>query len=129
MNTRRRYSDARNRMHERWTREDAAPRLSEEISGISKLTIEVEERQNSLSAESSSYVRHVIVDQAPALFEVPCSDSKCEGGGHDLTADIMRALRARKTDFEGEHECYGRLGTANCSRVLHFKAHAEYDGD
>jgi hypothetical protein len=76
----------------------------------------------------ASHIRRIVVANAPALFEIPCQDPSCEGGGHDLTSVVMRALRMNETRFVGEDVCNGRVGTAqaDCARVLHFSGEAEY---
>ena len=42
---------------------------------------------------------------AAARFEIPCGEGKCEGGGHDLTANVIAKLRQGGTEAElgGEH--------------------------
>jgi hypothetical protein len=70
-----------------------------------------------------------VVDQAPALFLVPCGDPRCADGEHDLTTTVMRALRQHETAFKGQDECRGSVGPSACSRVLHFDAVAEYSPD
>ncbi len=75
------------------------------------------------------HVRHVVVPTAPALFEIMCGDRSCKDGGHDLTWEIMRALRASEPRFEGRHECsgsLGALGSGQCNRVLRYVATATY---
>ena len=117
---------AQDRARERWTREDAAPRLADEIADLKQLTLEVEESLDAAVIDSTRYVRRILVEQAPAHFELPCSDAKCEGGGHDFTRGIMAALRAGETEFAGESACRGNSGLEPCRRVLRFTARAEY---
>jgi hypothetical protein len=113
---------------DRREREDRAPRLKHEVSTLSELYFEIEEVIAGSSTVASRHVRRIVVDTAPALFEIQCSEAKCNDGGHDLTASVMRALHAHLTEFRGEHACYGRLGTGSgsCDRVLHYVAHAKY---
>ncbi len=89
------------------------------------LRLEIEERDGQGSVH---HVRHVLVDRAPALFVVCCGDGRCSDGEHDLTATVMRALRAHMTTFAGDDDCRGSLGAmqAPCGRVLHFHAVACY---
>jgi hypothetical protein len=67
-----------------------------------------------------------VVASAPALFVLPCRDTQCKDGGHDLTNVILAALRRQKERFEGEDACLGVVGSAGCSRVLGFVAVATY---
>jgi hypothetical protein len=114
------------RAAERRERENSAPRLSTEAPELSSLRLEVEERSGTISALQPKYIRLIVVSSAPALFLIPCGDSSCVDGGHDVTSMIMSALRARKSHFGGEDECRGSIGTSVCARILHFEATAEY---
>lgn len=87
------------------------------------LRLEIEDRAG---VTSTSHIRRVVVDSAPALFLVPCLDPRCLDGEHDLTWPVMHALRARDTTFQGSDDCRGSVGSANCPRVVHFNAFAEY---
>lgn len=110
--------EAARRSRERREREDAAGRLHDLIPGLSSLALELrEERGGDLVVK---YVRHVVLERAPALFDIPCSDPACKDGGHDVTAPILRALRAATPRFEGEHSCEGNVGRGECRRVLHY---------
>ena len=124
MRGQRRYSQGP--VRERWTREDAAPRLADEIAELKQLILEVEESMGDSIIDAARYVRHIPVQQAPAHFEIPCTDSKCDGGGHDFTQEVMEALRAGETEFEGESACRGQSGSEPCRRVLRFTARATY---
>ena len=73
-------------------------------------------------------MRHVVVASAPALFVPPCHDTQCKDGGHDLTDEILAALRRRSGRFAGEDACRGTVGSAGCSRVLQYVAVATYQG-
>jgi hypothetical protein len=114
------------RAAERRERENAAPRLSTELPSLASLRLEVEEKSGTSSAVQPKYTRFIVVSSAPALFLLPCGDSNCVDGGHDMTGVIMNALRSGKTHFGGEDECRGSIGTSFCARVLHFQAAAEY---
>jgi hypothetical protein len=67
-----------------------------------------------------------VVENAPALFILPCGDTSCKDGGHDVTSMVLRSLRAGETRFEGEDVCNGMVGSAPCSRVLRYVATATY---
>jgi hypothetical protein len=47
-------------------------------------------------------------------------------GGHDLTNEILRELRAKNEKFEIEDECYGTVGSVRCGRVLRAVIVASY---
>src|SRR5881394_2700311 len=99
---RRRNLEAAERQAERRRREDQAPRLAQSVPKLEHLRLELEERRPAISASETAHVRHIIISRAPALFELPCQDPRCKDGGHDLTASIMRALRASEGRFAGE---------------------------
>ncbi len=121
----RRFSPAAQRFAERRRRENDAPRLSDEVPELKSLRLEIEE-QAAGAASQPKHIRRVVVDNAPALFLVPCGDPRCTDGEHDVTRVVMQALRARETKFTGSDECRGSVGTSACPRVLHFEAIAEY---
>jgi hypothetical protein len=119
----RRNSAAVQRFADRRRREEDAPRLCDEIPDLVSLRLEIEERSG---VTMIKHVRHVVVDRAPSLFVVPCGDPRCTGGGHDITAALMRALRARQTAARGDDECDGSTGASPCGRAMHFEALARY---
>ncbi len=119
----RKNNPAAQRFAERRQRENDAPRLSAEVPGLVSLRLEIEERGGS---PQPKYIRRIMVDTAPALFLLPCGDPRCVDGGHDVTAAVMQALRARRTHFEGTDECHGNVGSSACTRVVHFEASADY---
>jgi hypothetical protein len=121
----RKNSPAALRFAERRRREDDAPRLCDQVPDLVSLRLEIEERSG---VTATKHVRRVLIDRAPALFLVPCGDSRCADGEHDITATVMRALRAHEKEFHGNDECMGSLGLSTCARVLHFDALAEYRG-
>jgi hypothetical protein len=116
------------RTAERRQREDEAPRLAVTIPGLQGLRLEVLEHSASISRPERTHVRHVVVANAPALFVMPCHDTQCKDGGHDLTHEILAALRRRNARFEGEDACRGMVGSAGCSRTLGYVAVATYRG-
>ena len=119
----RRNSEAALRFAERRRREDEAPKLLVQVPGLTSLEIEIEERSG---AGGTKHIRRIALDNAPALFLVRCGDPRCLDGEHDLTMDVMRALRARQTSFHGSDDCAGSIGTSPCARVLHFEGTAHY---
>ena len=116
------------RTAERRQREDEAPRLAATIPDLQGLRLEVLEHSSSVSHPEYTHVRHVVVANAPALFVMPCHDTQCKEGGHDLTQEILAALRHRNARFEGEDVCRGMVGSVGCSRILGYVAVATYQG-
>src|SRR5271170_1043639 len=113
----RRNSQAALRFAERRRREDEALKLCQQVPALASLEIEIEERSG---AGGTKHIRRFMVDHAPALFLVSCGDPRCTEGEHDLTHEIMRALRASRTSFRGSDDCAGSIGSSSCLRVVHF---------
>src|SRR5271165_923560 len=120
---RRRNTEAAMRFAERRRREQDAPRLTEQVPSLLSLELVIDERSG---VTGIKHTRRVVIDRAPALFLLPCGDSRCADGEHDLTTTVMRALRARETSFEGSDECTGVSGLSACARVVHYSAMAQY---
>ena len=121
-----RSREAHLRFTERRRREDEARRLRDEIPQLRTLKLEVEEHRREATIAETKHVRHIIVDRAPALFELPCNDPACRDGGHDLTEAMTQRLRARSTDFVLEDVCMGDVRGAACGRVVRVLVTATY---
>lgn len=122
--TGRRRQEALARATERRQREDRSPRLREEVPELEALELEFTEARP--GAPDVSHIRRVVVAHAAALFDVACGDRKCVDGGHDVTRDVLSALKRGDAAFSGEHVCHGTVAGVACSRVLRFSAHATY---
>jgi len=121
-----RREEAARRVNERRKREDEAPRLIAQVPNLLTLQLEIHEVRGNVPLDESRHVKHVVVQHAPALFDLPCHDQSCTEGGHDVTSAILRSLTSGATRFEGTHECRGRTGTADCQRVLQYVGTATY---
>jgi hypothetical protein len=110
----------------RMAREDAADKLLLRAPDLADLHLKIDETQRGGNVGDRRYIRRVVLSQAPALFEVPCSDPQCENGGYDMTQEILSALASRRTLFEGRQSCAGRCGANDCGRVFHYVATATY---
>ncbi len=119
-------SEANERVAERRRQEDEAPRLRDVVPELLSCRLDIVERRDSMTTADVSHVRHVIVERAPALFIIPCSDSSCRDGGYDISSSLVRGLREHRNPIEGEDTCHGSIGTASCGRVLTYVARAEY---
>jgi len=125
----RRNNEAADRMRERRRVEDAAPRLITQVPLLKTLRLTLSFRRGDVRIGDASYVRVVVVQTAPALFTVPCSDTSCRDGGHSVTSAMLKALRAGVTEFSGEEPCQGSSGTSGtqCGCVLQYEAQASYE--
>lgn len=110
---------------ERRRREDEAKRLAAEVPELSTLRIHINEVRQDASV--NQYVKPVVVNSAPAIFEIRCTEPQCDGV-HDLTRDLLEGLRRGTQAFEGDSPCAGIVGNAQraCDRVLHYEVDARY---
>ena len=122
----RRDPEAMKRAAARRQREDNAARLQAKVPELKSLSLHIEEGPMGLEGAWVSYVRHVVVERAPALFEIPCGDRACRDGGHDLTRRVMRALQSGKAEHSGRHRCEGSVNGDDCPLELSFVVHATY---
>jgi len=121
----RRNASARYR-EERWRREDEAGKLLDAVPVLSELCIEIEERTSEDAGPPITHIKRFVLEHSSAHFEIPCSERKCEGGGYDITRDVMHALRRGMTHFEGETFCIGTVNGEPCQRTMHWNATAAY---
>jgi hypothetical protein len=111
---------------ERWQREDAAARLAAEVPELLTLSLQLRNCTEETSMPGRSRTQHVIVERAAALFEIACVEPKCEGGGYDITSDILHALRQRKETLEGTSRCNGSVAQGYCRCTLIYVMKATY---
>jgi len=123
----RRDLNAQHRMSERWQRQDEADRLMGRIPTLRRLSIAVEERSGYTTIAPVSHVRRVVVESAPALFEIQCSSDECDGGYYDVTYDVLHALKQGVERFEFSCACNGTVRGASCPREAHFVGVARYE--
>jgi hypothetical protein len=117
--------EAAKRTAERRLNENEADRLGEVVPKLKSLKLEVEERDPTNVSNNVSYARHIVVGRAPALFVLPCTDRKCDGG-HDFTSSILGALHKQKESFKGQDACGGQAKEGPCPREMLFVATATY---
>jgi hypothetical protein len=120
MYNRRRSAEIAQRVQERRDREDSARRLADEFPALEALSLQIKQFRPEGGAADSDHIRRVVVENAPALFHLPCSERTCQDGGYEITPDVMRALRAGQSRFEGESVCNGRVGNNPCNRRLRY---------
>lgn len=120
------WQNRRTARSDRWKREDDSPRLKVEVPRLSTLRMSLEEYSGGHTVAGTNRIQHVVVAQAAARFEIPCGDTKCEDGGHNLTREVLGHLRSEHADFEGSSTCDGHVGDRPCERVLKYSAQATY---
>lgn len=126
---RQRQTEAARRSAERRQREDEAPRLLAKVPLLESLTLEVQEHRAGAPLGESKYTRRIVVANAPAIIELPCLESTCEGGGYDVTSTVLAELRVGATRFEGHDICRGHTKTSDCRREVHYVGVATYRKD
>ena len=120
------WQNRRTARTDRWKRENDAPRLNAEVPNLEALRMNLEEFSGGHRIVGTSRIQHVVVAQASSRFEIPCGDSKCEEGGHDLTREALGHLRAADEAFGGSSVCSGRVGERACDRMLEYSFQAKY---
>ena len=116
-----RNRDPMERFSQRRVVEDEAPRLSQQVPALLSLRLEIAERiRDSVVGIEPPHIRRIVVENAGAMFVLACGERRCREGGHDITYEVMSALRAGRTRFEGDDDCFGAQGSAQCERVMHY---------
>jgi len=114
------------RAAERREREKKAGKLRAQVPELSQFHLEIEEGRPEPPRMMARHIRRIVVEHAPALFDLPCIERGCQDGGHDLTSDVIANLREHRSRFEGEHVCPGHLNGKDCGRVMHYVGVASY---
>ncbi len=122
---RRKQTEAAERYAARREREDAAPRLHDVAPELQSLSLEVEDCAGADGAALSRHVRRVVVENAAALFLIPCGEDRCDGG-HDVTPGVLGALGRHEQSFDGSDACRGSAAGVPCERVVRYHGVAEY---
>jgi hypothetical protein len=120
-----RRRDAEIETEEQRRREDAAPRLRDEVRQLLSLRLRLDDVVGQNRATAMSYVRPIMVSSAPALFEVRCMEPRCSGR-HDLTRAVLSELRQSQATFAGESSCDGFVRDTPCQRTLAWACEASY---
>lgn len=108
----------------RHERDDASPRLLARVPRLQSLYFEIEASERGATVRAARHVKRFVVDHAPALFVIHCTDPECADGEHDLTERILKQLAAGKEKFGTEDPCKGRSGA--CTRIVRVTAVATY---
>jgi hypothetical protein len=120
------WKDPGSNRRERWDRENAAPRLKELVPNLKSLRLSLVEHRAGRELGGTRRTQHVVVDTASTRFEVPCGESGCTGGGHDLTSSASAQLRQQQRTFSGSSDCQGYVKDRPCDRRLEYSFVAEY---
>ena len=122
----RRNPDALLRSRARKEKDDAAERLRQFQPKLKALKLEISEIPNGGDGkEPVAYLKHVMVDHAPARFELPCHNHKCDGA-HNFTRALLHGLKAGEPRIEGSDRCGGTTKEGECPYEMTFVAHATY---
>ncbi len=111
---------------ERRRREDESQRLRTVMPRLVSLRLELSESRGERGQIESSHVKRIALEHAPSVFAIPCGEPRCKRGSYDLTDPLLAALRRGEARIEVKDTCMGEVGTAQCGRVLHCVAVAEY---
>jgi hypothetical protein len=122
---RRRDQDQIEAVAEHRRREDAAPRLRDEVARLESLRFSFEDVRPEGRGGAMSYSKPIVIANAPAHFEIRCGEARCNGR-HILTAAVMQALRQSRALFAGESNCTGMIGDLSCDHTLKYVCEATY---
>ncbi len=132
----RRNPEALNRSRARKQKDDVAQRLRDIAPDLASLQLEISEIPvgtphtpgHAPTAEARdivSYRKHIIIDRAPARFELPCHDHKCNGA-HNITQNVLGALRRKERCIEGSDPCGGETKQGACPYEMQYVIMATY---
>lgn len=123
----RRNPEALTRSRSRKQKDDVARRLSEVLPELASLQLEISEipAPTAEPRDIVSYRKHIIVDRAPARFELPCHDHKCDGA-HNITQNVLGALRRKERCIEGSDPCGGQTKLGACPYEMQYVIMATY---
>src|SRR6476469_7730313 len=108
-------------------REAAAGKLIDRCPDLVTLDIAIHESGPKTAPNELRYIRRVVVEHAPALFDLVCSSGRCEGGGYQLTAEILAALDTHAPKLAGQQACSGRTAEGEeCGSLVRYEATATY---
>lgn len=98
-------------------RQDAAPWLRDEAPQVESMRLSFDEELEDRAPSGRGYARPVVVASSRAHFEVRCLEPRCDGT-HDLTREIMRAIRERRVSDSIRSACEGVCNNVQCQRTL-----------
>jgi hypothetical protein len=110
---------------ERRRREDESERLLTVVPRLVAMRLELSESRGGGQIETT-HIKRIALENAPSVFMIPCGEPRCKHGSYDLTQPLLAALRRGEVRAEATDTCTGDVGTAQCGRVLHCIALAEY---
>jgi hypothetical protein len=106
-------------------REDAAPRLHDVVPKLRGIRFHFQASRDAGRMIAMPYTRHITIASAPALFSFRCIEPSCNGR-HELTNEVLSALRNGERRVESESACQGYVGDVACDRTLVYVCEAEY---
>jgi hypothetical protein len=105
--------------------------LAETFRELKSLTVHLAHLDPRMFSKPSEMKYSVNLANAKALFRFNCPNERCVGGDFDLSAELARAVAARRTTSTGEATCQGwrsntEIGQVRCHSILRYKLKAEY---
>lgn len=123
----RRNPEALIRSRARKSNDDVARRLLDVAPDLASLALEIAEVPDAAAEarDAVHYRKHIIIERAPARFELPCHDHKCNGA-HNITQSVLHALQRRERVAEGRDPCGGETKIGACPYEMQFVIVATY---
>ncbi len=121
------------RRRKRRMRDAAAERIETAFPDVSEIFLEVGLTNESDPNFDRQLVRNQYVrgPRYSADFSFDCCNKDCVDGGHDITAELLRAINAKRTTVSGENVCQGWqceqcIGSTRCLCRLKYTARISY---
>jgi hypothetical protein len=113
---------------------EASATLAETFRALKSLTVDLAYFNQGSFMRNSQIKYTVNLAHAKARFCITCPNDRCVGGDFDLSAELAKAVAARRTTVSGELICQGwrshaGIGEERCNNVLRYRLSAKYVRD
>lgn len=109
----------------------AAATLADKFPSVHSLSMELGQYDGNGMTRISQMKQTVNLERASSVMRIDCGNTDCVRGDFDLTGDLTRAVRGRRSSLSGELCCQGWrnkevINKVRCGRVLRYKLTLEY---
>ena len=131
MHTQKRSTPRADYRREEAQRAEASHTLSQEFPSLKALTVAFAYFDPDGLSQNSEIKYTVNPAHAKSVFRLDCRNPTCVRGDFDLSAELARAVAARRTTVTGEMRCEGWLNKdvmekTRCHNILRFKMSLKY---
>lgn len=105
--------------------------LSEEFPRLRSLTVHIQYLDSDAPSNPHPFKFAVDIQHAKSVLRFHCPNTECIRGDFDLTGELAKAVKRRRTTVTGELPCPGWLskntiGAVRCHNVAHYTLHLGY---